>query len=914
MVDESPLIPDLLRAVMGAMPVGDPRSVVASIRIPARDADYSPLPEGLQTSLAQALARHGIDRLYSHQREAWDAVEAGRDIVVVTATASGKTLCFNLPVLSRSLADRSTRALYFYPTKALANDQFGALSELLQGVDDPPTVAVFHGDLPADDRVAVLRNPPNIMLATPDIVHFQHLPKHPLWAPWWSRLRFVVLDEVHTYRGVFGSHIAHVMRRVRRVAEHYGATPQFIATSATIGNAGEHVSALVGRKVAEITQDGSPQVARDVVLWEPLLVVAGEVVAHTASERQASLLFAASVKSGRNAIAFARSRRTVERMKRHATKLLTDAGDSSLAHAIASYRAGLDVSRRKAIEKALRTGTMKGVVATNALELGIDIGYLDIAVLSSYPGSTMSFRQQAGRAGRRGRDALVVMVTSQNPLDQYIADHPTDLVASAPERATTDLSNPRIATAQLGCAARELPFGPSDRALYGDFLDGQVEAMVDEQHLVQHGSHYQAGWRAARPAQANLRSIEGAPFVLLDAGRRIGEIDARYVPREAHSGAIYLHDGDAYRVVAVNERAREVHVRESSEGVLTEPIGERYIDVSESKANGVGPGGLGLQLAKLHVSSQYGRYLEVDEATRRPRGRPIAIDPPARLDLWTEGVVMTGGPLTPLAVLHSLEHLLRAMAPLVVLCDPSDLEGHTDLEGTGAAYVYDRHEGGVGLAQKLFEGIDIVIAACRERLASCGCDAGCPRCVQSFSCLHDNEAIDKVGLQRLIGGSAPPAAIRGPDSGQPPSPSARSRGSHQQSTDVGHAAGPSGGHQGSEGSWVNEREVPHHGDLAGRRVRHVAFGEGVVTKSDEIVPGKPTLTITFADAPRMVTLGFGLLDFWADDGGGSGARTRRPDEPPRLDPLWCEEHQKSFKTPRGYEWHVANIRHGRWDG
>ncbi len=746
-------LPPLLAAMIGRGDFRRPElSVRAVVSLPPVPAVREPMPDDVHPELPIALSRRGIKQLYRHQAEVWRAVRVGRDVVIVTPTASGKSLSFNLPILDRCLKAPDTRALYFYPTKALANDQLTALEELLSAVEKPPSVAVYHGDLSREEREAIRADPPNLLLATPDILHHQQLPKHGSWARWWEGLRFVVVDEAHAYRGVFGTHVAHLIRRIRRTARKYRADPIFIAASATIGNPKEHVENLIGRPPAVVEGDAASQAGRDVVIWDPLILDGrGDPVAFGSSESEAAKLLIASVRADLSTIVFARSRRSVERILRRCRRELERAGEPDRARAIEAYRSGYSRERRQEIEGALRAGELKGVVATNALELGVDIGSLDVAVLSTYPGSTMSFRQQAGRAGRRDRPALVVLISSQNPLDQFVASTPDSLVRAPAEQAVVDLANPKIAAAHFGCAAREHPLTPEDHELYGNVLRALTTTLVQGGVVLEAGAGLIPGPRAPRPRDVSLRSIDGRPYGLYFGAARIGEIDARSVAREAHQGAVYLHDGEAYRVESVDPFSRTIQLTEAPPGILTEPIAERYIDLlSMNGDRTVLAGRARLLLGQLKVSTRVVAYREVEEETGRPRGDVIAISP-MRFDLTSVGVRLEPFAGIDPAGMHGVEHLMRALAPLTILCDQSDLDGHTEINGDGAAYVYDRHEGGVGLSERLFGDFDAVVAAMAERVDACGCDDGCPACVQSGSCLLDNDVLDKGATASLLG-------------------------------------------------------------------------------------------------------------------------------------------------------------------
>ena len=718
--------------------------------LPAADATYAQVAEELHPDLRAALRRKGIEQLYRHQGEAFTLARGGTDVVVTTPTASGKTLCFNLPVIDSVLRDPSVKALYLYPTKALANDQLAALRELLGPLASRVTAEVFTGDTPDDERARIKSRPPNILIANPDILHYQQLADHMSWDRWWKDLRWIVIDEAHTYRGVFGAHVAHVMRRVRRIAEYYGAQPQFLAASATIANPVELLEDLTGRTPILVSEDGSPRAGRDIVVWQPgvkQVTPAGPI--YESIEDVTGDLVVAAMLAGKSVIAFARARRTVERIRRDVDRQLVERDHRDLLGVVRSYRAGYEPEVRKEIERGLRAGSIRAVVSTVALELGIDIGSLDVAILSGYPGSTMSFWQQAGRAGRRGKRALVMMVASQNPLDQFLAGNPSRLVGAAHEDAVSDAANPLIASRQLTCAARELTLRRREADLFGDEVLAQTSVAVANGWMVEERRGWVPATGHGRPDEVSLRGIDGTSYVLLLYGKTIGQIESRYVPREAHEGAIYLQDGEPFRVKSVDDVQHLIVLEPSRERLLTDPLGHRLVRpglVRRSKnANG-----LAVSLLGVTAIDRITEYVHINEVTKRRIGVPIPLPSPRDATLETVGVRVSA----PLGILgselHAFEHLVRSLGALVVLCDPGDLEGHTETEGSPVAYVYDRNPGGIGLAERLYDRLDEVLEAAAQRVGACECEAGCPACIQSGSCLRRNEALDKLGARHLL--------------------------------------------------------------------------------------------------------------------------------------------------------------------
>jgi DEAD/DEAH box helicase domain-containing protein len=462
----------------------DIRPCIAHVeRMPPRGADWAPYPADLDPALAAALASRGADRLYSHQAKAYELARSGKDFVVVTPTASGKTLCYNLPVVQTLLEEPTARALYLFPTKALSQDQQAELNEVALGGELPLRVYTYDGDTPDSLRVAA-RDTGRIVISNPDMLHSGVLPNHAKWIHFFSNLRYVVVDEMHAYRGIFGSHVANVLRRLVRIAEFYGARPLFILCSATIGNPGELAASLIGRAVEEIVENGAPRGERVVAFYNPPLIDPVQGIrksAATESEGLAVRLLKAGIKT----ILFARSRLKVELIASYIDEALANPYNRDGGVRISPYRSGLLPSERRAIEKGLREGSIQGVVSTNALELGIDIGGLDASVVAGFPGGFASFWQQAGRAGRRGSISLAILVASSSPLDQYIIAHPEYFFGRSPEKARIDPDNPYVFMDHLKCAVFELPF--AEGSAFGEGNEEATEeglAMLEEEGIV----------------------------------------------------------------------------------------------------------------------------------------------------------------------------------------------------------------------------------------------------------------------------------------------------------------------------------------------------------------------------------------------------------------------------------------------
>jgi len=520
--------------------------VVANAVLPARAAQPATAALDLSPAVAARLRERGIDTLWSHQADAVDALRRGHNVVVATGTASGKSLCYQLPIAESVVAGGNDTALLVFPTKALAQDQLRSFRQWLL----PDLVAAtYDGDTPAGDR-AWARTHANVVLTNPEMLHMGILPAHDRWATFLLRLRYVVIDELHTLRGVFGSHVAHVLRRLRRLCDHYGAAPTFCFTSATIGNPAELASRLCGLDVRAIDLDGSPQAERKFAVWQRPLIDA-----HTGTRASANvetaMLLARFVADGHQTLAFTRSRKGAELVAAQARRALGErtARGSDRTPAIAAYRAGYLVTERRELEAQLTSGELGGVVATSALELGIDIGSLDAVVLNGFPGTLSSMRQQVGRAGRTTRRAAAVLVAGDDQLDQWYARHPTELLDRPAEAAVVNPDNPFVARAQLSCAAHELPLTTADGRYFGDVLDDTVrELVLDDLLKPRDGRMFWAGREPPAP-RVGLRTGSSVEFQLVDVdGHLIGTVDSARAFHVAHPGAIYLHQGRQYRV------------------------------------------------------------------------------------------------------------------------------------------------------------------------------------------------------------------------------------------------------------------------------------------------------------------------------------------------------------------------------
>jgi DEAD/DEAH box helicase domain-containing protein len=720
--------------------------------VPERRAIYEELDSPLPGRLAQALSDRGIDRLYRHQAQAIKRARAGAHTVVVAGTASGKSLGYQVPIAEAALADRTATAIMLFPTKALARDQFRSLHTL--GIPEM-TPVVYDGDTDSDAR-AWARRHANVVMTNPDMLHVGILPSHGKWATFFRRLRFVVIDEVHVLRGIFGSHVGNALRRLRRVARHYGADPTFLGSSATIGNPGELMSALTGLPVEVVEQDTSPAGVRHYVLWNPEM---DEDDQRRSALAETTDLFVDLVRRGEHTIAFARSRKGVELIYRWARERL----DGELAARIAPYRAGYLAEERRAVEQRLFSGELLGVIATNALELGIDVGGLDAAIVATFPGTVASFRQQTGRAGRSTDESLSVLVAGQDALDQWYMNHPEDLFGRPSEAAVVNPSNPHVLASHMGCAAYEIPMLSNDAvATFGPEVESLAADLVGEGTLrVRNGRLLWAGRGAPAPA-IDIRTAGGPPYTIVDeADEVIGTVDENRVFSQAHPGAVYLHQGDSYVIEDLDVENRLVRARADEVGYYTQPEEDTDIDVLEVLAKGT-VGRFGHRLGQVEVEAHVTGFKRKKIGDRSVISYEPLDLPPRRFTtqaIWftvdeklirDSGISAADLPGT----LHAAEHTGIAMLPLFAICDRWDIGGlstpYHPATGMPVWFIYDGYPGGAGIAPIAYAAGRRHLRATLEALRTCPCDAGCPSCVQSPKCGNFNEPLDKAGAIRLL--------------------------------------------------------------------------------------------------------------------------------------------------------------------
>ena len=713
----------------------------------ARKARSAPLPNDLPPALRERLEARGIDSLYSHQAEAWETARRGEHFVITTGTASGKSLAFNLPVLADLAEEPKLRALYLYPTKALAQDQVRALDELQVKRVRP---AIYDGDTESERRWQI-RKWSNLILTNPDMLHVGVLPHHDRWGDVLSNLRYVVVDEAHVYRGVFGSHVGNVLRRLRRLARVYGSEPQFLLASATIGNPGDLAGSLTGLDFTVIGDDGAPKAERTIALWNPELI--DEELGQRASAlADASKLMADLVERGLRTLVFAKSRRAAELIHKFTADRLGDASRLS------PYRAGYTPAQRREIEQRLFAGELLGVSATNALELGIDVGSLDAVISVGFPGTVASLRQQWGRAGRKGH-GLAVMVASEDALDQYFMREPETLLGRRVEAAILDHENPRVLDGHLAAAAFEAPLDESDTDVLG------AEALrraAEHPELEKTDAGYVWAGRDYPAGRFGLRSTSPDVFTVVETetGSVLGTIERERAYSTVHEGAIYLHLGASYRVLALDLAARSALVEPFSGDYYTQTKKETMTSIEET-LRAEPRLGLDLAFGRVNVTEQVVGYQKKsirDQSTLELVGLDLPETTFETEAVWyvPEPDQLAGLLEMPklLGTLHAAEHAMIAILPLWAMCDRWDIGGlSTNLHyqtGRPTIFVYDGHSGGVGITERGFEAFEGWVGDTAKMLDGCPCESGCPSCVQSPKCGNLNEPLDKAGSLELL--------------------------------------------------------------------------------------------------------------------------------------------------------------------
>ncbi len=753
---------DLLTVALAGTAAGE-RPLRHVAELPARSGRPHSWPQWAEPDVVRAFAARGIEVPWSHQFEAAELAHAGRHVVISTGTASGKSLAYQLPVLNALATDPRARVLYLSPTKALGHDQLRTAHGLTASVprlhDVAPTA--YDGDSPAEVR-RFARERSRWLFSNPDMIHLSILRNHARWAVLLRGLRFVIVDECHYYRGVFGSNVAMVLRRLLRLCERYSSAPTVVFASATTDSPGATAAELIGRPVREVTEDGSPQGARTVALWEPALRadLTGENGApvRRSAGAEAARVMADLIAEGAQTLTFVRSRRAAE-LTALGTRARLDDIAPDLSAKVASYRAGYLAEDRTALERALAEGRLRGLATTNALELGVDIAGLDAVVLAGFPGTVASFWQQAGRSGRRGQGALVVLIARDDPLDTYLVHHPAALLGKPVERVVIDPTNPYILGPQLLCAATEMPL---DEAEVRDFGATEVaQGLVDDGLLRRRNDKYFPAAGVQPHSAVDIRGSAGGQIVIIEAdtGRLLGSAGVDQAPASVHPGAVYLHQGETYVVDSLDteDGIAFVHAEDPGYATFARELTDIVVTGTGERCE-FGPVSLGL--VPVRVSHRVVGYLR-----RRLSGEVIdfiELDMPehvlpttAALYTITPDALLRNGieaPRVP-GSLHAAEHAAIGLLPLVASCDRGDIGGLSTAigpDGLPSVFVYDGYPGGAGFAERGFRQARSWLGATAAAIEACECPSGCPSCVQSPKCGNGNDPLDKSGAIRVL--------------------------------------------------------------------------------------------------------------------------------------------------------------------
>lgn len=705
--------------------------------IKEKDAVYGPFPDSLRQELRGALRKKGINELYSHQSKAIELIDQGKNVVIVTPTASGKTLCYNLPIVNEILKNDDARALYLFPTKALSQDQVSELHELLSLMEHPIKTYTYDGDTPVNARKAI-RQAGHIVVTNPDMLHSGIMPQHTKWVKLFENLKYIVIDEIHSYRGVFGSHLANVLRRLSRICKFYGSNPQFICCSATIANPKELAERIIGQEVALIDENGAPSGKKHLIFYNPP-VVNKQLGIRRSSLFETRNLATTFILNGIQTIVFARSRLSVEVLVTYLKQLVQDKLGKS--DGIRGYRSGYLPNQRREIEQGLRAGNILGVVSTNALELGIDIGRLQVCIMCGYPGTIASAWQQAGRAGRRSGTSIALMVASSNPLDQYIIQHPEFFLDSSPEFGLINPNNLHILMSHIKCAAFELPF--EDGETFGvDTLEQILEFLEEEKVLRHVGGRWH--WTADNfPADAtSLRSAANENFVIIDISqpkhRVIGETDRFSAPSLLHEEAIYIHEGIQFQVEKLDFDEKKAYVRKVDVDYYTDAslaVNLKVLDVFNSDDNGQ----IGRSYGDVMVSALVTMFKKIKFDTHENLGwGPVRL-PELELQTTAYWVTLIENPADILSKddlqngLMGVTNLLGQIAPLYLMCDPRDIhviyQVKSPFTQKPTIYIYDSCPGGIGFSERLYEIHMELFKKAYEVISGCSCESGCPACV-----------------------------------------------------------------------------------------------------------------------------------------------------------------------------------------
>ncbi len=716
--------------------------LVHSERIPAREGRTAELSSPLHPAIVSALGLQGIKSLYTHQVQTVERVRDRDHVVVVSGTASGKSLCYTLPAAEAALCDETATTLMLFPTKALAQDQlraFSSFTSLMGGAGSRIVAGTYDGDTAPSSR-RTLRASASVILSNPDMLHQGILPYHARWSRFFSNLKYVVVDEIHTYRGVFGSHVANVLRRLRRVCRHYGSSPQFICCSATIRNPKELAQNLTGLQMSTVDDDGSPQAPKLFAFWNPAFLDESRSQRRSSNVEGMSFLVEL-IRRRVQTIVFTKARVTAEIIYMYARESLLRV-DPKLSERISPYRGGYLPEERREIERKLFSGELLGVVSTNALELGIDVGGLSACVMIGFPPTIASTWQQAGRAGRRGEESLVVVIAYNDPNDQYLMRHPEYFFGKSPESAVIDPDNPYILAGQLACAARELPIGAGDAEFFPQALSKSVmELLEDENKAKRIGSEYYWACGDFPAGQVSLRTMSDETYTIFDSDREksiIGTVDGISALELVYPEAIYLHEGRTYFVKDLDLEMKAATVAATEVDYYTQPVLDNSIVVLDEtqrkpwRRETVCGG-------RAEVSWQTVAFKKVKFYTLENVGHKKLDLPRLKIDTKATWLIPSADTLAavksanmnPIEGMAGVRNLLITVLPVHCMCDRTDVGGVIDSSNTGSPtlFVYDRYPGGMGFSERAYAGLERILSDCLDLVRECDCAAGCPSCV-----------------------------------------------------------------------------------------------------------------------------------------------------------------------------------------
>ena len=744
------LIDDFIKSIKRASSYK--KQIVHIQKIPSQEPNYEELEKPLPPNIQTCLQNRKI-KFYSHQADAINKARQGKNVVIATPTASGKTLAFNIPVLEALTLDKKATALYLYPTKALTNDQLKVLKELEKDTCIKADAGVYDGDTPLHQRASIRENS-RIILTNPYGLH-QYLPWHYKWRSFLQNLRFIVIDEAHVYRGVFGSNVAMVLRRLLRICNFYHANPQIIFSSATIANPKELANKLTGKDFEVVSEDGSPRGNKSFVFWNPPFIDAANTIRRSTHQETKDIL-TLNILQNLQTLCFTTSRQMAELITRWTKEELTKRAKSP--NIVTAYRAGYLPQERRDIENRLKNKNLVGVVSTNALELGIDIGSLDSVIISGYPGSIISSWQQAGRAGRTSADSLVTLVAFQNPLDQYFMKHPDDFFGRPHEQAIIDLHNQYISLGHIMCASSELPINETDKQFFPELLTESIQAL-EQENLVRKTPR---GWVYSGTARTtevvNLESISHQTVTVTCNGNLLETLTLNKAYEEAHAGAVLLHQGETYLCEDLDLKQLVAKVRQENVNYYTEAL--KDVDVAIKKTQQEKHDRIKVGLGELSITEIYHTYLTktYDEVIKRT---PLSLPPLSfstvgtwfiipdeiREEIETKGLDFAGG-------LHAVEHAMIAMSPIYAMCDRWDIGGmstplHPDT-GEATIFIYDGFEGGIGISETIFTKIKPLWEKTLELIDNCECKEGCPSCIYSPKCGNENAPLDKKAASIIL--------------------------------------------------------------------------------------------------------------------------------------------------------------------